>query len=157
MKNKLYQYDLKLLEFINQNRIKAWDHIFIFITDTVTLVTIAIGLGILLYGIFLKNRVLKFNGCLIIGCITINSLIDNILKYSINRERPFINHPFIEKLSTGGSPSFPSGHTTDAFVIAFSITLLFYHNRLVLLLIWIWAFLVAYSRVVLGVHYLSDV
>jgi undecaprenyl-diphosphatase len=80
-----------------------------------------------------------------------------ILKHLVNRVRPFKVDKLIEKLSAGGSPSFPSGHTADAFLIAISLTLLFPKHKWSLALVWIWAIVVAYSRMALGVHYPSDV
>lgn len=153
----LYQYDLQLLEWINHNRIKFLDQFFIFITDTAFLAAALIVIIVLLYGIAKKNAVLKVKGWQLVIALVTNSVIVNIIKYAVNRERPFIHNQLIEKLSTGGSPSFPSGHTSDAFMIAFSVSLLFARQKCWLLLIWVWALLVAYSRIVLGVHYPSDV
>lgn len=72
------------------------------------------------------------------------------------RTRPFIRYPFIEKLSTGGNSSFPSGHTLEAFAMATAFTLLLPKRKKPALL-FLWASLVAYSRMELGVHYPSDV
>ncbi|MHB1179669.1 MAG: phosphatase PAP2 family protein, partial [Daejeonella sp.] len=112
---------------------------------------------ILLFGIVKKNTDFKVKGWQLVLALICNSVVVNILKYSIHRERPFVNNHFIEKLSTGGSPSFPSGHTADAFLIAVSVSLLFTRQKWWLLLVWLWALAVAYSRIVLGVHYPSDV
>ncbi|MCB9001395.1 MAG: phosphatase PAP2 family protein [Bacteroidales bacterium] len=40
-------------------------------------------------------------------------LFTTILKYSVNRDRPFITYPYIEKLTSSGPPSFPSGHSSE--------------------------------------------
>ncbi len=83
--------------------------------------------------------------------------IVNIIKYTVDRQRPFELDVKIEKLSTGGSPSFPSGHTSDAFLMATCIMLLFGNKKWAIALVLSWAVFVAYSRIVLGVHYPSDV
>lgn len=51
--------------------------------------------------------------------------------------------------------SFPSGHAARAFMIATLGTLL--APGWLALVLWLWAPLVAFSRVTMGVHYLSDV
>ncbi|MBL8097556.1 MAG: phosphatase PAP2 family protein [Anaerolineales bacterium] len=51
--------------------------------------------------------------------------------------------------------SFPSGHAARAFMIAVLATLL--TPLWLALALWLWAPLVAFSRVTMGVHYLSDV
>lgn len=148
--------DIQLLNSMNHNRINGLDNLFIGLTDTVSFV------GILLIVLFFtwsykkKDKVIRRNAISIsIGWLCA-VLIANLLKYCINRPRPFTTHAFIEKLSTGGSPSFPSGHTTDAFAIATAISLC-YPRWYTLLIMYTWAFSVAYSRICLGVHYPSDV
>ena len=104
----LYDYDLQVLEWINHNRIKELDPLLIFITQTAIPLSVVIGITAVLIGIFKRDRVVKYKGTLIISGIIINEIIVNILKYSVHRVRPYINHPDIVKLTTGGSPSFPS-------------------------------------------------
>jgi membrane-associated phospholipid phosphatase len=83
-------------------------------------------------------------------------VISQGLKYFIDRERPFITYPFIEKLSTGGDSSFPSGHTIEAFALAAALSFLFSRKKIIIP-VYTWALLVAYSRLALGVHYPSDI
>ena len=79
------------------------------------------------------------------------------LKYIVNRPRPYITHPdYINNLATEGSPSFPSTHTTIAFSVATSLTLM-YPKWYVAVPSYIWAASVGYSRMNIGVHYPSDV
>jgi membrane-associated phospholipid phosphatase len=55
-----------------------------------------------------------------------------------------------------GSPSFPSGHTSDAFATATSLSIAF-PKWYVIAPSFLWACSVGYSRMDLGVHYPSDV
>jgi undecaprenyl-diphosphatase len=70
------------------------------------------------------------------------------LKYAIARPRP--NDLGV---TPEAQPAFPSGHTTNAF--AFATTLSFYHQKFSAVL-FAWAILIAFSRVYLGLHYFTD-
>jgi undecaprenyl-diphosphatase len=78
-----------------------------------------------------------------------------ILKRIIGRERPCATEPHCWSILLPPDRfSFPSGHTITAFAIAFSLGL--YYPALLVGLIFC-ALSVAASRVILGLHYLSDV
>lgn len=85
-----------------------------------------------------------------------SALSVNGIKYLIDRPRPFVVYPFLEKLASGGSPSFPSGHAADAFALATALSIVFPGKR-VIISAYLLACLIGYSRMALGVHYLSDV
>lgn len=155
--SKLSVFDIAILKVINYNRITSSVPLLAFITDTAYLVSFLVPV-ILLCIAKIKERsyLLKISYQLFLSLFT-STIIINILKYTINRPRPFVTYSYIDKLSTGGSPSFPSGHTADAFVMAVSVTLVARGQSKYILPIWVWAFMVAYSRIVLGVHYPSDV
>lgn len=64
------------------------------------------------------------------------------------------------RLITENGASFPSGHTTIAAALATFVVLLAWHSRWrlpVLIVAVIYAFFMGYGRVVLGVHYPTDV
>ena len=84
------------------------------------------------------------------------ALVSQGLKSVIVRDRPFTTYPYIEKLSSGGDSSFPSGHTLEAFAMAATVSFMFRRKKIIFP-VYIWAILVAYSRMALGVHYPSDV
>jgi undecaprenyl-diphosphatase len=85
----------------------------------------------------------------------LNLLIYWCLKHATRRLRPFENCPDIRAcLRAGDVFSFPSGHTLHA--VAFALLLSTYYPALAPLL-WSFALAVATSRVVLGLHYPSDV
>lgn len=78
-----------------------------------------------------------------------------ILKRVIGRERPCASEPHCwSVLLPPDRFSFPSGHSITAFAIAFSLGL--YYPALLVGLLFC-AASVAASRVILGLHYLSDV
>lgn len=152
----LEQYDIDLLRAINVDRITALDGAFIFLTNSAPIIAGLIPVCFLLYGVFAKRKELRRVGYVIAASYLLSVIISNILKYAIARPRPFTTYPFIEKLSSGGSGSFPSGHTSDVFSIAMAVSLFFPKPRVVIP-VFLWAILVGYSRMDLGVHYPSDV
>ena len=153
----LYRIDLHLLEFINHERIKPLDSFFSFITNTAFIICFAIPVFLLIFAIIKHRVTLKRQSWLILISLGINTAVIEIIKRVVNRQRPYKVDFFIEKLTGGSGPSFPSGHTGDVFLIATALSILFPMQKAWLLLVWIWAFMVGYSRVVLGVHYPSDV
>jgi membrane-associated phospholipid phosphatase len=144
------------LKDINLNRNKHLDGTFRTITNSAA--PLAFGVPVLLFGISLikKDSFTRQRSFYIGASVLTSIMISNIVKYSVNRPRPFVTYPFIEKLSSGGSPSFPSGHTSDAFALATSISIA-YPKWYVIIPSFAWAGAVGYSRMDLGVHYPSDV
>ena len=149
-------FDIEILKAVNENRIVFLDGVFIFITNTAA--AIAFGFpGILLITTFIKkNPPVRRKAFTILIPVALSAIFANILKYAINLPRPYKVYPFIEKLSGGGSPTFPSGHTADAFAFAIAAALLYRKPSIVTLCLF-WASLVGYSRMCLGVHFPSDV
>jgi len=148
--------DIDLLKNINVNRNKKLDGTFKLITNHAG--TVSFGTPILMIGtgLILKDSTLKHKGYIVGASLIVSSGIVTVMKFSINRKRPFETYPFIEKLTSGGSPSFPSGHTSEAFSTATSLSLV-YPKWYVITPLFIWASAVGYSRMHLGVHYPSDV
>ena len=148
--------DINLLKQINISRNKNLDNFNIFITNTAT--PLALGAPALGYfiGKFSFDSTLKKKS-LISEITVISSLaITEIIKYTFNRQRPFQKYPFIKNIVSETGPSFPSGHTTEAFSFAASLSLN-YPYWYVIAPSYLWASMVAYSRMDLGVHYPSDV
>ncbi|MFZ4548352.1 MAG: phosphatase PAP2 family protein [Bacteroidales bacterium] len=148
--------DIALLKVIYENRITFFDPAFIIFTDTAGYFAFGFPLLALLISIFNKNKVLRHNAFKIVIPVAISAIVANILKYSYDLPRPYEIYPFIEKLSVGGSPSFPSGHTADAFAFAVGLSLI-YPKWYIFIPSLLWATLIGYSRMVLGVHFPSDV
>lgn len=78
---------------------------------------VACGTPAVMFGIPLINHDEQLREkSLYIGALVLSSaIVANIFKYSANRTRPFVTCPDIQKVTSGGSPSFPSGHTSDVF------------------------------------------
>jgi len=87
-----------------------------------------------------------------LGALAVVQLIDHLW----DRTRPFVAHTATVHLLVAHAPdaSFPSDHVTAACAIA--VVLLAYHRRLGVLAL-LFAALLAYARVYIGVHYPGDV
>ena len=149
-------WDIDLLRHINLDRNKSLDGAFRFVTNSAG--PVAFGVPVIICGTgFIKHDSLIVRNSLNIGsALVVTVIITTVAKYTVNRTRPFIKYPYIEKEAAGGSPSFPSGHTSEAFALATSISLT-YPKWYVIAPSFIWAGAVGYSRMDLGVHYPSDV
>jgi len=153
----LQNIDIRILELINHNRIKSLDHFFIFITNIATVVTYSVPVILLIYAYIKHFFLLQRKSWLLLISLIINAAIVDAIKYIVNRPRPFITYPFIDKLVDVSSPSFPSGHSAEVFVLALSVSLLFPKHKWGIFSAWLWAILIAYSRMDLGVHYPGDI
>jgi membrane-associated phospholipid phosphatase len=148
--------DIDILKNINLNRNKNLDKTFITISQSITPVSIAVPLGVYVAGLIKHDSILKDKSAFIGVSLLLSAGITFGLKYAINRPRPFITYPFIDKRMNAGGPSFPSGHTSDAFATATSLSLAF-PKWYIITPSFLWACAVGYSRMDLGVHYPSDV
>lgn len=148
--------DIDILKNINLHRNKNLDETFRTISNSVIPISIASPVGVLCAGFIKHDSTLKNKGFYIGASLLVAAGISTGLKYSINRPRPFVTYPYLENITHAGSPSFPSGHTSDAFATATSLSIAF-PKWYVVAPSFIWACSVGYSRMDLGVHYPSDV
>ena len=152
----LQSIDINILKEINLNRNTQFDVFFQIITKSVSYITWFAPLILLIIAFAKKKIILRKKALFILSSVILSSIITVILKYTIDRPRPFDSYDFIEKITSGGSPAFPSGHTSEAFVIAFALSLAFRKWYIIIPSLF-WAIAVGYSRMSLGVHYPSDV
>jgi membrane-associated phospholipid phosphatase len=148
--------DIDILRNINLNRNTHLDGFLKHVSNSAG--PVAFGLPVVMFGLsYLMKDTLTRKRSLYIGASVLTAIaITNILKYSIDRTRPFDTYSFIEKMTSGGSPSFPSGHTSDAFSLATALSIV-YPKWYVIIPAYAWAVTVGYSRMALGVHYPGDV
>ncbi|MBK7903705.1 MAG: phosphatase PAP2 family protein [Proteobacteria bacterium] len=118
-----------------------------------------LGDGIFWYVLMLAFALSGPQGAIVAAQMTVAGLAGTALyrqlKHRLVRERPFISYAGIQ---SGTAPldrySFPSGHTLHA--VSFTLIATTHAPELALLLV-PFALLVAASRVVLGLHYPTDV
>ena len=145
--------DNQIIEFIVDNRIEFLNPVFVLISHLGDLMIIWIVLTLVL---LITNKKLKLLKVFLAAYLANFLLVELILKHLISRPRPFIDNNVIEILIhyTPVSSSMPSGHASSSFVAA---TMLAYYFPKYRVLFFILAGLIAFSRVYVGVHYLSDI
>lgn len=148
--------DIRMLRSINSSETLPSDNFFRFVSNSDAFVVAGVPVGMAVTGLINKDKELFRNACVTAVASALNAGITNALKYSINRDRPFVTYPEITKKSKAGSPSFPSGHASSAFATATSVSLS-YPKWYIIVPSYLYAGTVAYSRMDLGVHYPSDV
>jgi undecaprenyl-diphosphatase len=148
----LQNIDIKILNLFNKRfRYTLLDKIMPMIT--------ALGNGGLVWIIIsiwlIKNENYKIQGYMVIASLIVTTIIgEGIIKHIIKRTRPFVNMKLKKLLiSTPISYSFPSGHTASSFAAA---GIFFTIDFKISILVVILASLIAFSRIYLNVHYLTD-
>lgn len=126
------------------------------LSNSTNYVSMAVPVAFLAKGIIGHDKISLQKGWYITKSLIVSSLVTTGLKYAVNRERPFLKNSFIIPAGSAGSPSFPSGHTSEAFSTATALSLAC-PRWYVIAPSALWACSVGYSRMYLGVHYPSDV
>lgn len=149
--------DLKLLDKINSPVNPGPDKTWRFVTDKSRYVNVALPLSIAIAGFIKNDKELKTKAYEIGASELLAQGASFIVKRTLNRERPYLAH---SDLITGKQfptdPSMPSGHASNAFATATSLSLAF-PKWYVIAPSFLYAGAVGYSRTYLGVHYPSDV
>lgn len=155
-------YDKELFLFLNTLGSTTWDGFWMFTTDKFSSIPLYVVLLALSYRLLgLKKTVLLLVAVALL--ITVTNGLADLFKYGVRRLRPCHDIEVNEimrlvKNSCGGKFGYFSAHASNAFAIAFFFThLLRPKFRYIGILLMGWAFLVAYSRIYIGVHFPLDV
>lgn len=149
-------WDINLLKEINLHRYRSLDEVFRIITNYASPIAYTVPFFLLALSFIIKDGRLQTRSAYCINASVVALAISESLKHTVNRPRPFVTYSFIDKITSAGSPSFPSGHTCDAFTLAFSLSFA-YPKWYIILPAILWAMFVGYSRMDLGVHYPTDI
>lgn len=151
----LYQIDTSVFYFVNHTLSNSlFDKFFPFITEVKHWYLVYVIFLLLL--IFKGGKLGRISALMVIILITVTDQFSaSFLKNLIGRIRPCNELPDVNILAgCTGSFSFPSAHAVNNFAVAVFFSMLFPKYKWPLFLT---AFLLALSRVYVGVHYPSDI
>lgn len=166
MIEKILDLDSYLFLYLNNLGSQYYDNFWIFLSRTeANVMFYLVVLIAYIYSINNKKRTkILFHLIIAIAIlITISDQTSNLFKDSFQRLRPCYNELISDSLrlvkdSCGGRYGFFSAHASNSFSLAIFFGLLLrLSNKLLILLFAIYAFLISYSRIYLGVHYPIDI
>jgi undecaprenyl-diphosphatase len=159
MLETLKQLDLSVLKFINGN-FPFLDQFWLVFTDLHKnrFLLFLVFPALLFFVVYIyRAKIIPLLTALVLAIATSDMLCYRVLKPLVSRPRPLQNSEISQWLRRVGEAhgnGFPSNHSANAFAVA--VTLAWFFPRLAKVF-YTFAFLVALSRVALGVHYTSDV
>jgi len=153
----LIELDKQWFQLINQAGTENWDNIMLWVTHKLSWIPLYLFLIVLLIKKFGKKSIGVF---LTIGLVI--TLCDmgsvHLFKNVFLRSRPcyFFENVRLVTEGCGGQYGFISSHASNVFGLAVIIGKII-ENKLLFLSLFLWAVLVSYSRVYVGVHYPLDI
>jgi membrane-associated phospholipid phosphatase len=148
--------DIGLLRRINLDRNRNLDRPMELISDSEYAIGVGMPVSVCLAAWIRRDGRLLEKGVNMSLAMVLNTAQTWVLKRAINRPRPAASYPDIQTFESSAWHSFPSGHTSNAFVAATSLSLNF-RKWYVVVPAYAWAGAVGYSRLHLGAHYPTDV
>ena len=162
MLEQLLEYDTELFLYLNSLGTETWDWLWLLNTAKKTFVPLYALLLFLIYKkLGLKSLLLMV--VVVAAMITFTDQFTNIVKRSVLRFRPCACEEIMdsiryiaERCST--NRSFFSGHASNSMAAAVfgGLVLRPYFKNLIFILV-LWSFIVAYSRIYVGVHFPIDI
>ena len=158
----LLEYDTELFIFLNNLGSAKWDAFWMAYTTKFNWIPIYAILLYLLYKQLGLKPLLVTLGVVAV-MVLFTDQITNVFKHGIQRSRPcqldeLIGKIRLVKSSCGGRFGFFSAHASNSMALALFIGLMLrYRFKYLKWILIVWAFLMAYSRVYIGVHYPLDI
>lgn len=127
------------------------------VSDSISYFSLGIPALALAAGLIRKRKTWVRHALIILLGIALGGSISAVIKRTVKEPRPYEVDSRIAQLSVGGSNSFPSGHTVEATAAAVGFSTLLFRTPISMVLSAAWALLIMFSRIVLGVHNVTDI
>lgn len=160
--NFITNLDTELFLFLNGLHVDWLDPIMTFISGKITWAPFYLILLFLVIKKYKKQSILVLIGVVIL-IVCSDQISSGIFKPIFERPRPCHNEAikdlvYLPNGHCGGAYGFISSHACNCFALAVFIThVLKKYYRKIAHIMYIWASLVAYSRIYMGVHYPGDI
>ena len=160
--NFITNLDTELFLFLNGLHVDWLDPIMTFISGKITWAPFYLILLFLVIKKYKKQSILVLIGVVIL-IVCSDQISSGIFKPIFERPRPCHNESikdlvYLPNGHCGGAYGFISSHACNCFALAVFIThVLKKYYRKIAYIMYIWASLVAYSRIYMGVHYPGDI
>ena len=162
MIHSLIEKDIELFLFLNNLGTIQWDSFWLILTNKFSAIPLYFLLLYITYKQFGIRKTLVLLLCIAI-LILVSDQTSNLFKNGYKRLRPCHNNDLANLYRLvgnrcGGLYSYFSAHAANSMAIAvfFSLVLKF-KSKLGIYLLLIWAILVGYSRIYIGVHFPLDI
>jgi undecaprenyl-diphosphatase len=158
---QILPYERSAFLWLNSSHNLFWDSFMWIYSSKYTWIPLAIvAIAVFIYKTEWRKSFL-FILCVILLITLCDQLSAGVIKSIFERYRPTHHPDFADCVKTvnnyhGGRYGFVSAHSANGFGIAMFMSLIFKYRKLSLTL-FAWAALSAYSRIYLGVHFISDI
>ena len=154
-------YERDLFLWLNNHHSDYWDVFMTLYSSKVLWIPMCV---ILLFLTFYKTKwqnAVLFILCFVLLATLCDQISSSVVKPFFARLRPthhpdFMYHVLIVNDYKGGRFGFISSHATNGFGVATFVSLIYKHRNLAITL-FLWALASCYSRIYLGVHFISDI
>ncbi|MBD0851033.1 phosphatase PAP2 family protein [Maribacter arenosus] len=162
MLEELLQLDKDAFLFLNSLGSPTWDGFWMFVTNKLSSIPIYFILLVLVYRQWGLRKTLVVLATVAI-LILVTDQLANFFKYGVQRLRPCYDPQVsglmrLVKSSCGGKFGYFSAHAANSFAIVLFFTILLRKSfKYIGFLLFLWAIIVAYSRIYIGVHFPLDI